>query len=152
MSDAPARFDRYLARAEKLVGEPGELKAVIGRAGMKLATSSNDKLLALKSQLELTLALLRDWLRGDYRHVELRTVVVLAAGVLYFVVPLDAIPDFLLGWGLVDDVAVLGYVFAQLKNELAAYADWRQTAAPGAGAAGSSEQETGAGKRDDQDA
>ena len=126
MSEAPARFDRYLRKAEKLVGEPGKLKAVIGRAGMKLATSSNDKLSALKGQLEVSLELLRDWLKGDYRQIELRTVVVRAAGVLYFVVPLDAIPDFLLGWGLVDDVAVLGYVFAQLKNELTSYAEWRQ--------------------------
>ena len=130
MNEPPASFDRYLRRAERLVGEPGKLKAVIGKAGMKLATSSNAKLSALRTQLELSLALLKDWVLGNYRHVELRTVVVLAAGVLYFVVPLDAIPDFLLGWGLVDDVAVLGYVFAQLQNELAVYAAWRQAQPP----------------------
>ena len=36
------------------------------------------------------------------------------AAVLYFVVPFDAVPDFLFGWGLVDDAAVLSFVAAQI--------------------------------------
>ena len=48
----------------------------------------------------------------------------------YFVVPLDAVPDFLFGWGLVDDAAVIGYVAAQIAGGLAAFARWQEAQRP----------------------
>jgi uncharacterized membrane protein YkvA (DUF1232 family) len=53
-------------------------------------------------------------------------MIVVAAAVAYFVVPFDAVPDFLFGWGLVDDAAVISYVAAQIAGELAAFARWQQ--------------------------
>jgi uncharacterized membrane protein YkvA (DUF1232 family) len=41
-------------------------------------------------------------------------------------VPFDGIPDFLFGWGLVDDAAVISYVVAQLSSELEAFAVWQE--------------------------
>jgi uncharacterized membrane protein YkvA (DUF1232 family) len=52
-----------------------------------------------------------------------------AAAVAYFVVPFDAVPDFLFGWGLVDDAAVISYVAAQIAGELAAFARWQEAQA-----------------------
>ena len=40
--------------------------------------------------------------------------------------PFDGIPDFLFGWGLVDDAAVISYVVAQLSSELEAFAVWQE--------------------------
>ena len=51
------------------------------------------------------------------------------AAVLYFVVPFDAVPDFLFGWGLVDDAAVLSFVAAQIAGELDAFAEWQKAQA-----------------------
>jgi len=48
------------------------------------------------------------------------------AAILYFVVPFDAVPDFLFGWGLVDDAAVLSFVVAQIAGELDAFAEWQR--------------------------
>jgi uncharacterized membrane protein YkvA (DUF1232 family) len=50
---------------------------------------------------------------------------VLAAAVLYFVVPLDVIPDFIFGLGFVDDIAVVAYVFGQVREEIRAFEQWR---------------------------
>jgi uncharacterized membrane protein YkvA (DUF1232 family) len=49
-----------------------------------------------------------------------------AAAIVYFVVPFDGIPDFLFGWGLVDDAAVISYVVAQLSSELEAFDAWQE--------------------------
>ena len=50
---------------------------------------------------------------------------------VYFVVPLDVIPDFILGWGLIDDIAVIGYVFGQVQVEIAAFRAWQVGDSPG---------------------
>ena len=48
------------------------------------------------------------------------------AGILYFLMPLDSIPDFLLGWGYIDDVAVISFIYRQLRTEVEHYLSWRQ--------------------------
>jgi uncharacterized membrane protein YkvA (DUF1232 family) len=52
------------------------------------------------------------------------TVLLVIAAVLYFVVPVDLIPDVLVGVGLVDDVAVIGWVTRRIRGELDAFRRW----------------------------
>ncbi|MEZ5812336.1 MAG: YkvA family protein [Rhizobiaceae bacterium] len=43
---------------------------------------------------------------------------VLLAALAYFVLPLDSIPDFLLGFGFTDDVAVLTAALAAIRSNI----------------------------------
>ena len=43
---------------------------------------------------------------------------VLLAALAYFVLPLDSIPDFLLGFGFTDDVAVLTAALAAIRSHI----------------------------------
>lgn len=67
----------------------------------------------LKSLQQMTLA----WMRGEYREVPYRSVVSAVAALIYFVNPLDLVPDLLLG-GLIDDALVVGYVLSSVKSDL----------------------------------
>ena len=71
---------------------------------------------------------MKAWLTGEYRDVSSATLISVVAAILYFVVPLDAIPDFILGWGLVDDVAVVSYVMSLVLDELERFEIWRANA------------------------
>ena len=122
----PARFERFREKAETLVQSPQRLQGVVRQAVQKLSRAGGGKFQSVKGQLAQFLALLKAWLAGDYREVSKKTVVVIAAAVLYFVVPFDAIPDFLFGWGLLDDAAVIGYVFNQIKEEMDAFSAWQE--------------------------
>ncbi|MEN0086810.1 MAG: YkvA family protein [Pseudomonadota bacterium] len=42
----------------------------------------------------------------------------LLAALAYFVLPTDLLPDFILGFGFTDDIAVLTYVFSTLRQNL----------------------------------
>lgn len=53
-----------------------------------------------------------------------RLLVTVLAGLIYFVNPLDLIPDAILGIGLLDDAAVLGWVISRLRKDLGAFRDW----------------------------
>jgi uncharacterized membrane protein YkvA (DUF1232 family) len=43
---------------------------------------------------------------------------ILLAALAYFVLPLDSIPDFIIGFGFTDDMAVLGAVIASIRGNI----------------------------------
>jgi uncharacterized membrane protein YkvA (DUF1232 family) len=122
----PARFEDFQQRAQQLLAEPSRVKSLVARANKKLVSTSSDRLSDMVGQLQVVIALIRSWLAGDYRQVSKKTLGILVAALLYFVVPFDVIPDFLFGWGLLDDAAVLGYVFSQLHSEIEAFKVWQE--------------------------
>jgi len=76
-------------------------------------------------RIRLTMRLLRDVARGAYPHMPWKTVAALAAALVYFVAPIDAVPDVIPFTGFLDDALVLGLVFGAAEADLRAYCVWR---------------------------
>ena len=49
------------------------------------------------------------------------------AALVYFITPVDAVPDWVLMLGLLDDLAVLGWVLRRWRSELDTFRDWYDT-------------------------
>ena len=81
----------------------------------------------LWSDLPLLVRLLRAWKHGSHPGLSLRTLAWLAAGILYVLSPVDLVPDFIPGIGLLDDVAVMALLLHALAQDLAAFRVWEQT-------------------------
>lgn len=79
----------------------------------------------LGEQVRLATNLLNDVRSGQYRRVPWATVGSLAMAVAYFVMPLDAIPDYIPLTGFVDDAAVMSLIFRAAEEELRQYRRWR---------------------------
>lgn len=69
--------------------------------------------------------MLRDWRNGDYPRSQVKTLFLLTAAILYIAMPLDIIPDVILGLGIIDDAAVLGLIWMLIKKEMSQYEKWR---------------------------
>lgn len=80
----------------------------------------------LWSDLPLLARLLKAWKRGSYRGLSMRTIVSLSAALLYIVSPIDLMPDFIPGIGLIDDAAVLALLLHSIAQDLAAFRVWEQ--------------------------
>jgi uncharacterized membrane protein YkvA (DUF1232 family) len=80
----------------------------------------------LWSDLPLLARLLKAWKGGSYRGPSMRTIVSLAAALLYIVSPIDLMPDFIPGIGLIDDAAVLALLLHSIAQDLAAFRVWEQ--------------------------
>jgi len=74
--------------------------------------------------LQTIIRLVRAWGRRDYRGVARSSIVLVVAGLLYFLSPIDAIFDAIPFFGLLDDAAVLAWVIGQVRWELDAFRDW----------------------------
>jgi len=115
----PPGFDRYLNLAGRFLARgrvPALLFAVARKSG-RLKLARND--------LKLLQELLVAWVRGDYRGISSQALVSVVAALLYFLSPVDLIPDWLPGVGLLDDLAVLAWVVRRWQSELDAFKVWR---------------------------
>lgn len=121
---APWNFARFLPLAERLLSR-GRLPALLFAVARK-----GPKLGQLREDVRLLQALCLAWWRGEYRAISPKALVTVVAGLLYFVSPLDAIPDWLVGVGFLDDIAVLGWVLKTVADELNRFKAWRDSQAP----------------------
>ena len=76
--------------------------------------------------IKTSFALIRDWFNGSYDKVPARMIASLTGALIYLVSPLDLIPDWVPMAGLVDDAAILAFVFKLSKVDLGAYRQWKR--------------------------
>ncbi|MBT3461660.1 MAG: DUF1232 domain-containing protein [Gammaproteobacteria bacterium] len=132
MSDhrSKKRLQRLTRTAEALLKQPNRLREKLVNARKKLGQTDSGQLQGIKSQLTELIEFSQDMLRGNYQTIDVKTPVMVVAAILYFLLPIDSIPDFILGLGYLDDVTVITFVFRQLSNELEKYRAWRADAQP----------------------
>ncbi len=68
--------------------------------------------------------LLRHYANGSYRSVEGKNVVIILAGMIYFLSPVDLIPDILPVIGFADDIALISFIYNSVSEELEKFELW----------------------------
>ncbi len=64
---------------------------------------------------------------GTYRGVSKKNAALVVAALLYFLSPIDIVPDFLPFVGFLDDVTLITWVLATLGTELSNFEDFENT-------------------------
>ena len=119
--DAEAELGRRAKKMRRddiadVLEKEGKAKTMVEKAGF-LSQYWDD--------IKTSFALIRDWFNGSYDKVPARMIVSLAGALIYLVSPLDLIPDWVPMAGLVDDAAMLAFVFQLSKVDLNAYRRWK---------------------------
>lgn len=83
-----------------------------------------EKAQEMKGYLQTLSRMVKAYYKGDYRAIQVKSLLVILAGLLYFVAPLDMIPDFIPVSGLLDDFTVLLWVVQQIREEIEAFQQW----------------------------
>lgn len=86
-------------------------------------------LTAVWDDLQAALRLLIAWVQRSYREISRASVILLVAALVYFVTPVDIIPDTLGAIGFVDDIAVIETAVEAVRTELDRFRDWEDTKA-----------------------
>jgi uncharacterized membrane protein YkvA (DUF1232 family) len=73
----------------------------------------------------LMVNLVKSYTAGQYKDIETKNIVFIIAGLIYLVMPIDFIPDFLPVLGFADDVALLIFIFNALNAEIERYELWQ---------------------------
>lgn len=131
---AGALFAEKRRKAEKMANQPDKVDHLLKRLENKLRKVP--KLGGSLASVPRLGLLINSWLRGDYKEIPIGIIVAALAAVLYFVSPVDFIPDVIPVIGHLDDAAVVGFVLQMIKSDLNEYMEWRKnTGLDGCGSA-----------------
>jgi uncharacterized membrane protein YkvA (DUF1232 family) len=68
--------------------------------------------------------MIRAYKQGDYREMPWRSITLIIAVLIYFVSPLDFIPDILPIIGFTDDIALIIWVSNSVKSDIENFRRW----------------------------
>ncbi|WP_102271703.1 YkvA family protein [Cytobacillus massiliigabonensis] len=120
-----AGYRKFLSKAQKYVDNPQETDQLLKKTEKK-AKGNKASFTGVWEKFQLLIELVRSWSSGEYRAISKKSILFIIASILYFVSPIDIIPDFLIGLGIVDDAAVIAFAIKQLTDELEKYKIWKR--------------------------
>ena len=122
-------FTAALRNAASTLGRPSRLLALLTRLATKLKDTNwkNSNGITVRERVFVLGRLIKAYALGEYRDVPWKTILLIVAAIIYFVNPLDLVPDIIPLTGLTDDFAVLLWVYNTVSNEIDKFMEWEKT-------------------------
>ena len=115
-------------KATGLVGatlaQPLKLLSLIGNAQAIKALYNNARFDEILDSIKATFRLLKRYAAGDYRDISLESLGLIVASLIYLVMPLDMLPDFIIALGFADDAALLAWTLKAVSEDLERFRHW----------------------------
>lgn len=132
-------FKRANIGAVRYARNTRSLYQLIREALDKSGGLSGKNIGVFREQLSIVTRLLKAYASGEYRQLPWKTLIRVIAVLIYFVSPIDILPDFLPIVGLTDDIALMLWLFSGMKDDIEKFRQWELTAQAAAGTAGQSQ-------------
>lgn len=110
--------------AKSVASSPKKLLALLEKASKKSEREATGTIGKTLESLKVMIRLLTAYAKGEYRDVALENVALIITAIVYFVMPLDALPDFIAVLGLTDDAALLTWTWSKVRAEVERYLEW----------------------------
>lgn len=121
-SDGAVTFEDSKVKAKECLTSDKKVARLIARACGK-AKRNYEGLLGAWESLHILLRIVRAQISGEY-VVPVGTILAAVAAMIYFVEPLDLIPDSVPVFGLLDDVAVISLVMRMNIGAISKFRKW----------------------------
>ena len=119
-------YKKYKNRANEYLNDKEKAVSLLDDAREK-AEKKKGTLHDVWEKIQLFFSVFEDWVKGRYKVIPFKSIAMITVGIIYFVMPIDLIPDFIVGIGFGDDVAVLVFIIKQISSDLEDYKVWKAT-------------------------
>lgn len=114
---AKRKSSEYAKNPEKLIG-------LVNEASEKASSKHNDRLAKVLDSLRTLFRLLKAYAKKEYTIIPWQSLLLIIATIVYFVIPVDVIPDIIPIAGFIDDAALVGWTIRTLKSDIDDFKEW----------------------------
>ncbi len=117
-------IEQNYAASEEILNDPDKLEKLFQRLEKKL------KIVPIVgnalADIPLMASLIRSYVQKEYTDIPIGSILAIVGALIYFVSPIDVIPDFVPGAGYVDDGVVVTVCLKMIDSDLHEYKLWRE--------------------------
>lgn len=119
-------YQKAKSKAKDYANDPDKLDDLIQKATTKANKKSRSSFLDLKDNLFSAFRLLKAYSSKKYNKLPWKSLLLILTSIIYFAMPLDVIPDFLIFLGITDDIALLAWTMKLVKSDLDDFKSWEE--------------------------
>jgi uncharacterized membrane protein YkvA (DUF1232 family) len=113
-------FIRAFENAKRMFSSKEKVLETLDTAFQKSIDLENDKgeVSSLTEKVKLFILMIRSYVKGEYREVPFKSILLIFAGLIYFINPFDLIGDFIPGIGYIDDIALILWILKSVEEDV----------------------------------
>jgi uncharacterized membrane protein YkvA (DUF1232 family) len=115
---------QYLKEALAYLKNPKKLSRLL-TAVIVYTRKNKDAVKTFLKDILLLWEMLNAWFKGEYKDIPKKTIVLIITALIYFISPIDLIPDWLPG-GFIDDAAVITWVLQSMSSDVQKFKAWKK--------------------------
>lgn len=112
------------AASEEILHDEDKLEKLFQRLEkkLKIVPVVGDKL----ADIPMMASLIKSYVEKEYTDIPIGSIVAIISALVYFVSPIDLIPDSIPGVGYIDDSIVVAVCLKMVDSDLQEYKTWRE--------------------------
>ena len=118
------RFEQSKEKAKKLLEDRDKMDRFLERLERKL--KHVPVVGGMLSEIPILIALVKAYIEKRYLDIPIGSIIAVVGALIYFLSPIDLLPDFFPAIGLVDDAAVIGVALKLVHDDVKEYKAWRE--------------------------
>ena len=122
-------FQNALRKAAGIAADPKKISELISSVSDKMSDMDENKkrVSGFFDKIRTLLRMLRSYINGEYRQIPWKSLLMIIGSLLYFLMPLDLIPDFIPVTGFADDISIIFLVFNGINEDIEAFLDYERS-------------------------
>lgn len=114
--------------ASGIASSPDKMTELMDSVTKKMAdTDTRNRVISdFIFKLKMLIRMLRAYAQGHYRELPWKSLLMIIGGLLYFLMPIDLIPDFIPATGLADDITIILMVFKTINKDIQNFIEFEE--------------------------
>lgn len=113
-------FIRAMENAKRIFSSKEKVLETLDSAFQKTINLENSEgeVSKLTQKVKLFILMIRSYVKGEYREVPFKSILLIFAALIYFINPFDLIGDFIPGIGYLDDITIILWVLKSVEEDV----------------------------------